>query len=131
MGEIGRGVLWVATGGALGSAARYLSLIALQQFGYTNYWSVMMINLVGSLLLGMLVGYGVQTSTTTWAFLSLGVLGGYTTFSTFSLQLLELLQKEQISIACAYIFCSVSGGLLCALAGMLFSKYLLAQTGVG
>lgn len=125
MGEIGRGALWVAAGGSLGSVARYLSLIALQQFGYSNYWSIMIINLLGSLLLGIFVGYSIQTSTTTWAFLSLGLLGGYTTFSTFSVQLLELLQKEQISIACAYMLCSVGGGLLCALAGMLISKHLL------
>ena len=131
MGEIGRGVLWVAAGGALGAVARYLSLIALQQFGYSSYWSVMMINLLGSLLLGMLVGYGMQTNTTTWTFLCIGLLGGYTTFSTFSVQLLELLQKDQIGIAGAYIFFSVSGGLLCALAGMLFSKHFFTPTVVG
>ena len=129
MGQLGRGVVWVAAGGILGSVARYLSIIALNHLGYSTYLAIVSINLIGSLLLGMVVGYGVQSGTSAWLFISIGMLGSYTTFSTFSLHLLELLQKGQSWTALLYAFGSVSGGLLCALLGMLLSRYLIAQLG--
>lgn len=129
MGELGRSIAWVAAGGALGSVARYLSIITLNQLGYSTYLAVVSVNLFGSLLIGILVGYGVQGGTPTWLFISLGMLGGYTTFSAFSLHLLELLQKGQSWTALLYAFCSVGGGLLCALIGILLGRYLILQLG--
>ena len=126
MGELGRSVVWVATGGAVGSVARYLSIIFLNHLGYSTHFAVATVNLFGSLLIGMLVGYGVQSGTLAWFFISLGLLGGYTTFSTFSLHLLELLQKGEYWTTLLYAFCSMSGGLLFAFVGMLLSRYLIA-----
>jgi CrcB protein len=88
--------IWVAIGGALGSVARFwASGFVARQFGETFPWGTLIVNLTGSLVIGFfatatgpegrwLVGPQGRT------FFMIGVLGGYTTFSSFSLQTLNL-----------------------------------------
>ena len=107
----------MAVGGALGSAARYeLGLLWFQPAGRLP-WTTLLINLLGALLLGMLL----VAVTELWRphrlirpLLGTGVLGGFTTFSTFALQL-RLLPGP---VAIGYLLLSVFGGLIAAAAGM-------------
>lgn len=117
---------WVALGGALGSAARFwISNLAAARWGETFPWGTLLINVSGSFLIGILAGH--STATDSWfasdsarKFLMVGICGGYTTFSAFSLQTLTLAQKEQWLSAGLYILASVA---LCLVATWL--GYLL------
>lgn len=107
----------IAAGGALGSAARYELGVLWPQPSDRMPWTTLLINLLGSLLLGMLV----VAVTELWRphrlvrpLLGTGVLGGFTTFSTFALQL-RLLSGP---VALGYLALSILGGLLAAAAGM-------------
>ena len=107
----------IAVGGALGSAGRYELGVLWSQPADRMPWTTLLINLVGALLLGMLV----VAVTEIWRphrlvrpLLGTGLLGGFTTFSTFALQL-RLLPG---TVAFGYLALSILGGLLAAAAGM-------------
>ena len=108
--------LWVALGSALGGVARYwLSLLAVRLVGETFPWGTLVINILGSFVIGY---YGTLTvpdgpqpaSMEMRLFVMVGICGGFTTFSSFSLQTLELLRGGESVRALAYIAASV---LLC------------------
>jgi fluoride exporter len=90
--------LWVALGGAIGSVARFgLSGIIARHWGETFPWGTLLVNFSGSLLIGFVATLSAPDGR--WLapsgfrlFVLAGVLGGYTTFSSFSLQTLALLQ---------------------------------------
>src|SRR5215213_6582686 len=86
----------VAIGGAMGSVARFwISTVTAERFTETFPLGTLAVNVTGSFLIGLLAAFaragGVSNSTR--VFLMVGVCGGYTTFSSFSLQNLELLQN--------------------------------------
>jgi CrcB protein len=89
--------LWIAFGGALGSVARYwFSGVVGRQFGETFPWGTLLVNVSGSLVIGLLAGLAEPggrrfIGPTGRQFFMYGVCGGYTTFSSFSLQTLELI----------------------------------------
>jgi fluoride exporter len=90
--------LWVALGGALGSVSRYwLSGVVAARWGETFPWGTLVVNVTGSVLIGFLSALGLPEGR--WLappgvrlFFMVGVCGGYTTFSSFSLQTLNLLR---------------------------------------
>ena len=104
-------VLAVAVGGAIGSVARYLVAIGSGQiFGINFPWGILIINVTGSFLIGVFVGL----FATKWdlpqsvrIFLTVGICGGYTTFSTFSLDSYYLMERGQLLSALAYMVGSV------------------------
>jgi CrcB protein len=110
---------WVAIGGALGSVARHWASNAVaKQFGEAFPWGTLIINVTGSFLIGFFgtvtapngrwpVGWGFRT------FFMVGICGGYTTFSAFSLQTLRLLESREWLYAGLNILGSV---VLCLLA---------------
>ena len=102
----------VAVGGALGSVARYLVGIGSGKLFGTDFpWGTLIINVTGSFLIGAFVGlFAVKwdVSQTTRAFLTVGICGGYTTFSTFSLDAYYLMERGQSLASSAYIVASVS-----------------------
>lgn len=117
----------IAVGGGLGTLARYgverLWPVAPSGFPY----STLAINLLGSFLLGMLV----VAVTDIWRphrllrpALGTGVLGGFTTFSTFAVELRGLGAAHELATACGYLAASVVGGLMTALAGMSLVRQL-------
>jgi CrcB protein len=117
----------IAVGGALGSLARYELGVLWSQPTDQLPWTTLLINLLGALLLGMLVA----AVTELWRphrlvrpLLGTGVLGGFTTFSSFALQL-RLLPGP---LAVGYLLLSVLGGLLAAAAGMALVR--LAEPGL-
>lgn len=115
-------LLAVLLGGGVGSAARYLVTFAItQRLGPGFPWATLTINVTGSLIIGA-VAEVTQTrafdgSQLVRLFLMTGVLGGYTTFSTFSLEALTLLREGNQAAAVAYGLGSVVLGVAAALAG--------------
>jgi len=104
-------LLAVAAGGAIGSVARYLVGIGSGKlFGMSFPWGTLIINITGSFLIGALVGlFAIKWdfSQTARLFLTVGICGGYTTFSTFSLDAWYLLERGQNAASLAYMVASV------------------------
>jgi fluoride exporter len=101
----------VAVGGALGSVLRYLVGVASGKLFGTDFpWGTLIINVTGSFLIGAFVGL----FATKWnlpqaarIFLTVGICGGYTTFSTFSLDAWYLMERSQSIASLAYMLASV------------------------
>ncbi len=102
-------VLWVAAGGALGSVARYLvSVWAVLQWGAAFPWGTLIVNVLGSAAIGVLGGIGLSGDLR--LFLITGILGGFTTFSAFSLET-GVLWDRAPWLAVAYVAASLILGL--------------------
>jgi fluoride exporter len=115
-------ILAVAAGGALGSVARYLVGIGSGKLFGTDFpWGTLLINVTGSFLIGAFVGLFAakwDLSQAARVFLTVGICGGYTTFSTFSLDAYYLIERGQILASSAYVGASVAlsaGALVAAL----------------
>ena len=124
-GATGSAVLLVAAGGAAGAAARW----ALEQHWPASAdgvpWATLAINVSGTFLLGLLMAVVVEARRGPgWLrpALGVGVLGGYTTFSTFALELRDLLAAGHGGSAAAYAVASVFGGLLAAWLGIVVGE---------
>ncbi|MDA0262081.1 MAG: fluoride efflux transporter CrcB [Proteobacteria bacterium] len=105
--------LWVALGSGLGGSARLLcSDLAARWLGMAFPWGTLSVNVVGSLLIGLIAAM-VQSSgrfevgPNVQHFLMVGVLGGYTTFSAFSFQILALVRDGDIGKAAGYVVLSL------------------------
>jgi fluoride exporter len=116
-------ILWVALGGALGSTARYLAMIAIgQTVGMGFPWGTLFVNIAGSAIMGMLAELGAlvwQPGQDLKVFLTVGILGGFTTFSTFSLDVALLVERHNWMVAGLYVGLSVTlsvGALFAAMA---------------
>lgn len=105
-------ILLVGTGGALGAVARYgVGLMVKSASGFP--WATLSVNIAGSLLMGLVMGWlGRQSGATepVRLFLAVGLLGGFTTFSAFSLELVGLLERRELVAAGGYLGGSVLGG---------------------
>lgn len=125
---------WVAIGGALGSVARHwLSGLVAERYAQGFPWNTLVVNVFGSLVIGFLAALAeaqgrAQLSPAARQFFMAGLCGGFTTFSSFSLQTLSLLRDRQWLYAGANALLSVS---LCLLAvwfglvlGLLFTGRL-------
>jgi fluoride exporter len=111
--------VWIMLGGALGSGARYwCSGFAAHHFGETFPWGTLIVNVVGSFIIGFFATVTgpdgrLFVSTEARQFVMVGLCGGYTTFSSFSLQTLNLVRDGEMGRAGANIAFSVA---LCLLA---------------
>lgn len=110
-------VLLVFLGGGLGSLARFgvgLCVGRPENGGFP--WATFAVNVVGSFALGVLTGYATQRATTDWprTFLGIGVLGGFTTYSTFNQESLALFDSRGPVAAGGYVLATVT---LCLFAG--------------
>ena len=115
-------LLAVAAGGALGSVARYLVGIGAGQWLGTAFpWGTLAVNVVGSLLIGALIeafALKWEASPAVRAFLVVGICGGFTTFSSFSLDFAVLVGRNAVTPALLYALASVAlsiGGLYAGL----------------
>lgn len=110
-------VLYVALGGAIGASLRYLSgVVVLRLLGQIGFpVAVLSVNVIGSCLMGVFVVFAAQRGLTHWApFVMTGLLGGFTTFSAFSLETVTLIERGDIGLALLYVVLSVGlsvGGL--------------------
>lgn len=92
--------LLVAAGGAAGSALRYAASLLLAAVSVAGVWPTLAVNAAGSLLIGLLSGWGLRGG---WSLLAVtGLCGGFTTYSTFSLQTVALLQEGRWAAAAGY-----------------------------
>lgn len=117
-------VALVLIGGGLGSVVRYLaSLASGRLFGDGFAWGTLAVNLLGCLLIGLLVGLvdKAMLSRTFRIFAVTGFLGGFTTFSTFSLESIRYLQSD-LSKGIINILINVLGGLVLTLAGLALAQ---------
>lgn len=112
-------VLWVAAGGAVGSVARYLVGIAVPVRPGTVPWGTFVANVTGALILGFLAGYFAdRLSNNVRLGLATGLLGGYTTFSSWVLDSVELTRAGNVSAAMTNVFVSLIVGLAAAGVGL-------------
>ncbi len=118
----------VALGGALGASARYLTgVAAIRLIGPGFPWATLVVNILGSFLMGVLVVVLAHKSGTRLApFMMTGVLGGFTTFSAFSLDALTLFERGQIWIAASYVAGSVVLSLGAIFMGLVVARGVFA-----
>ncbi|HET6896519.1 MAG TPA: fluoride efflux transporter CrcB [Candidatus Baltobacteraceae bacterium] len=122
-----RAIVAVGAGGAIGAVLRYLVGSAfLQRFGPGFPWGTFFINVTGSFLIGVVAQLAFTRSfgmtPTVRAFAATGVLGGYTTFSTFSLDSVVLVGDGAAPLALAYAAGSVASGIIAAYFGQVVAR---------
>lgn len=120
-------LLQVALGGAIGASARYgVNVIALRVFPDLPI-GTLFVNIAGSFVMGLLAAILVDRGAHGAApFLLTGVLGGFTTFSAFSLDALTLWERGQPGLAAGYIIFSVAGALIAVFCGLLLGRAVIA-----
>lgn len=119
-------LLLVAFGGAAGSVARFLvGQWSLRQFGPAFPWGTLVVNVAGSLAIGFLVelvARRLNASAEMRLFLVTGFLGGFTTFSAFSLDALALFERGATGTAMAYVAASVLVSLAAVAGGLALGR---------
>jgi len=119
----------VATGGAVGALARYLLTSGTGRLlGHGFPWGTLIVNVLGSLLMGFLIDLLARR----WSapaearvFLVTGCLGAFTTFSTFSLDVVTLYERQELALAAAYAVGSVAAGVAALFLGLWLGRALL------
>jgi CrcB protein len=124
------GYLFVFLGAGIGGALRHaVNLGCARACGITFPWGTLVVNLVGSLLMGALAAWlvfkaGVEWSVGARLFAATGILGGFTTFSAFSLDAVLLWERGASVLAILYVAASVLGSIGAALAGLVVVRAL-------
>lgn len=121
--------LWVALGGAAGAAARYgVAQWAGSRWGWSLPWGTFAVNITGSLAIGLLMALLLgRSADPAYRFLLVtGFLGGYTTFSAFSLETLALIETRRFGEAALYVGGSVLLGLLGCFVGLVVGRILVS-----
>ena len=119
--------LLVATGCGLGGVCRYVGMAAIdRRLGEAFPWGTLVVNLIGSFLLGLIFGSDLTESHAMLAFAGLGFCGGLTTFSTFSMQNLTLLSEQEKGKLAANIGGSVLLSMSLVWVGFALSERLFA-----
>ena len=121
-------ILWVALGGAIGSAARYgVNVWSGRMLGSEFPWHTFIVNVVGCFAMGVLVelmALKLNVGNDTRAFMTTGILGGFTTFSAYSLDFAVLVERKSYGAALAYGTGSVALSLIAVFAGLSLVRTL-------
>ncbi len=116
--------------GLVGIYSRYFLDHFLQgSYGQPHYLSTMIVNLLGSFLVGIVFVFSVERLMLSQDFriaIIVGLLGGFTTFSAFSLDAMRLINAQRVGMLMTYVGVSVFGGILCCFLGMILTKRILA-----
>ena len=104
LGGMIKNILIVGTGGALGSIARYLITCLFTHLAICSELAIFLVNIIGSFIIGLLIP---ASSNTLYLLMAVGFCGGFTTFSTFSVQAFQMLQSGQRLTSLIYILASV------------------------
>ncbi|HHB81830.1 MAG TPA: fluoride efflux transporter CrcB [Aliiroseovarius sp.] len=120
-------LLQVALGGAIGASARYLTNVgATRLLGHGFPWGTVVVNVLGSFLMGVLVVVLAKKGGTHLAPLIMtGMLGGFTTFSAFSLDAFTLYERGDVWQATAYVAGTLLVGLAAIVLGVLATRAML------
>ena len=121
--------LYVALGGAIGASARHgLGLVALKAFGPGYPYGTLLANIFGGLLMGFLMGWLVtktpEAQNDIRLFAGVGILGGFTTFSAFSLESLRMFQEKAYGAMIGYVSLSVCLSILAVALGFYLMRNL-------
>jgi CrcB protein len=120
--------LFVAAGGAVGSVLRYHAgrfVSGLMGTDNAFPWGTLAVNIAGSLLMGALVGWfarsapGEAAAETARLLLGVGLLGGFTTFSAFSSELVTMIHRGQMGLALGYASASLIAGMAAVIIGLV------------
>jgi CrcB protein len=117
--------LLAALGGALGALARWAVATALPHAPGAWPWATLVVNLTGCLAIGALLAILLaRFPDSPWLrpFLAVGILGGYTTYSTFAVDVVQLTRSGHGLLALAYVLVSVVGGVLAVVLGLLAGR---------
>ncbi len=117
----------VAVGGAIGAVLRY-AVLGLVQTGNTVFpWGTLAVNVIGSFLIGLLWAFFEQgaISPNMRTFLFIGVLGGFTTFSAFSLETMSLIRDSEKTLALFNVLLASLAPLIFAFAGLFIGKSMI------
>ena len=118
--------LYAAFGGAIGAAARYgVNVSTFKLLGHGFPWGTMFVNIAGSFVMGVLIAVMAlswNASQETRVFLMTGVLGGFTTFSAFSLDFAALYERKEFGLAFGYAGSSVVMSLVAVFAGLYLAR---------
>ena len=119
--------LIVAAGGALGAVARYGVGTLAGWLGASHWpWGTLTVNIVGGLLMGALTGWlafrGGLHAESIRLFAAVGILGGFTTFSAFSLETALMIEKRQLALAGGYVAASVVLSILALFVGLMVAR---------
>lgn len=117
-----RSAVAVALGGALGSVLRHgVNIAVARALGHPSYVSTLIVNVVGCAMIGLLAGQiasgRLAVTATMRLFLTVGVLGGFTTFSSFGLDTLTLVQAGRYQTAALNVLVQVTVGLVAVVGG--------------
>ncbi|MCP4185421.1 MAG: fluoride efflux transporter CrcB [Hyphomicrobiales bacterium] len=122
-------LLLVSLGGAIGAGLRFMvGNVAIRFFGVSFPWATLIVNVAGSLLMGILIGVLVRRTGTpneVRIFLATGLLGGFTTFSAFSLDAINLWQRGESTIAAGYVLASVILSLFALFVGLIIVRSIV------
>jgi fluoride exporter len=117
---------WIALGGALGSVVRFASVRGIQMMvGDASPWGTAFVNVAGSFVMGFLVAFLARSFSGNEGlrfFLTTGFLGGFTTFSAFSQDVVALVQRGDLATAGAYVLGSVGLSILACFAGLAVAQ---------
>ncbi len=116
-------ILSVGAGAFIGGVLRYMISVYIKSDQGRFPLSTFLINLLGSFFLGVIVSYALkeEISPNIKLLLATGICGGFTTFSAFSLEVIQIWQAGQTSIAILYVLASLVGGVLFAWIGLKMS----------
>ena len=121
-----KNLLLVGLGGAIGSIARFLvQRVAALSFSTGFPWGTLMVNLTGCLVIGIIwaLTFGKTSISESWGlFLMTGVCGGFTTFSAFSIESVQMMREDRWLTCLIYISASLIIGLIATWAGMKLVK---------
>lgn len=122
-------LLAVAAGGALGSMGRYVvGVLMARLLGAGFPWGTLTVNIVGSFVMGLLIEAAALRgvlSAEARAFVFVGVLGGFTTFSSFSLDVVTLVQRDEVWAAGAYLAATLVVGVFALVFGLFVARQML------
>lgn len=121
----------VILGGGIGAGLRHgMNLLAAELFGVTFPWGTLIVNVLGSFLIGVLAAYFAFRADAAWTqplrlFLTTGILGGFTTFSAFSLDFALLFERGEVMQGVSYVVASV----VLSLAAIFLGLFLVRSIG--
>ena len=118
-----RELIAVALGGAVGAGGRYLAgIISRNLLGADFPWGTFSVNIIGCFFIGIAASLVENREGVLWLFLVLGVLGGFTTFSAFGYDTIQLLQKNNLLAAGLNVILQVALGLASVWSGLTLAK---------
>jgi len=128
-------LIWIGLGGALGTLARYgVGVWSQERFGAAFPFGTLIVNLVGSFLLGAIMQLSLSTDLvgpTVRLTLGTGVMGGFTTYSTFNYETLKFFQDRAWLAGALNVAVTLAGCLVGGLLGVALASYAAAALGLG